>query len=263
MSSNRACFLFLLLVPHYFSCSSDTFGRKMSDVDFADYVAVEVPDYTKPRRWMAQATIRRDNKEHSAKFVAAHAHRFEYILFNHVDSMPWKMHEIKIAQMDSMAAGKHLALFLNSNKKFRNYFAILANAQPNAADTVSFSAKEMMKIAARFFKADRVQRRDTSIGGHVCLGINGQKELKSARDYALLEAFCFEAVFRDERSFNTFGKHLKNIGRQEKERFTDFDTLLVKVREKIYALMEEDEHLRSFLLGYYEKNRKNIGFRIE
>jgi len=235
----------------------------MDDIDFADYVAVEVPDYTKARRRMPQATIRRDNKTRSAKFVAAHTHRFQYILFNHVDSMRWKMLEVRNAQLDSAAASKLLARYLNKDEKFRTYFSILANAQSKAADTVSFSVTEMMKIAARFFMADTVKRRDTTFGGHICIGINGQKELQSTRDYALLEAFCFEAIGRNNQAFKTFGQHLRSVGAQEKKQFTDFNSLLVAVREKIYRLMEEDQQLRSSLLAYYEKNRKNLGIRID
>ena len=33
---------------------------------------------------------------------------------------------------------------------------------------------------------------------HVCIGLNEVKEASWAKDYTLLEAFCFEAIFENE-----------------------------------------------------------------
>ena len=120
-----------------------------------------------------------------------------------------------------------------------------------------------MKIASRFFYADRVNKKDTSVSGHICIGINGQKEFKNPRDYAVLEAFCFEAIGRNGASMDRFWQHLRDLSTEGKKQFVDFPGLLEYVKQKSYKLMEEDEELKAGLLKYYRKNKNNLGFSIE
>lgn len=125
----------------------------------------------------------------------------------------------------------------------------------------------MMLIASRFFLCDKVNKSDTTVGYHICVGINGQKELNSNRDYTTLEAFCFEAIFHFYKEgkppfVTNFIRYIKNSTSKHKADFKDFNILLENVKRDCYRDMEKDEALRKSLLLFYQLNKENISIKI-
>ena len=127
----------------------------------------------------------------------------------------------------------------------------------------------MMLVASHFFYVHRVSEKDTTVGGHVCVGINGQKELISLnKDYTVLEAFCFEGIFKNlnKRNFTCwqiFSARILEYSKIEKESFVNYESFVKNVKYRCYNDMEKDPVLKKALLRYYESNKNNIGFVIK
>ena len=124
-----------------------------------------------------------------------------------------------------------------------------------------------MKVASRFFMCDTIREKDTTIGYHVCIAINGTGELETTRDYTVLEAFCFEAIFSSLRGkpkfIEDFNNFVTTASRDDREHFIDFQTHLTIVKKKCYESMEKDQNLENTLMKYYNQNIDNINFKIE
>ena len=133
---------------------------------------------------------------------------------------------------------------------------------------VTYSKSELMKVASRFFLCDRVNP-DTTIYWHVCIGLNGQEEEGWKRDFTLLEAFCFEAIFDGLRSknenktrfMNNFLKFVKEAEMDFKN--LSFELMLEKARNEVFMKMENDNDLQILLLEYYKDNKYQLPFRIK
>lgn len=195
-----------------------------------------------------------------SNFISAHANRFEYILYNRLDSFE------KYSKLypDTAAIQTLFCSAISDNKKIKNYLAILTG-QSEHSDI--YSETEMMLIASRFFLCDRINESDTTIGYHICIGINGQKELNAQKDYTTLEAFCFEAIFhyyeqgRPEFVSN-FIRYIQNSTAKHKNEFEDLQLLLEKVKSDCFNEMEHDEILKKSLLQFYQMNKDNISIKI-
>ena len=102
---------------------------------------------------------------------------------------------------------------------------------------------------------------------HICVGINGIAELETNRDYTVLEAFCFEAVFnsirRESKLTDYFNTHIKQAKEENKKHFQGIKSYLSTIRNRCYALMENDKDFEKALLKYYYQNIDNISFKIE
>ena len=132
-----------------------------------------------------------------------------------------------------------------------------------------FSSLEIMDVASKFFYCDAV-RPDTTIGLHICIGINGQ-EIKSKKDYTLLEAICFEAIF--EKMFASKGKPTKYMDdfSESVEKYSKInrglaksglEPYLLKVRQDVYSDMKNDESLRETLFSFFDRNKDNLPFVV-
>lgn len=192
-------------------------------------------------------------------FILKHANRFQYIIYNRLDSLN------RYSQLfpDSVAIQN---LFCSNirKKKINNYFRVLAG---HSQEPEIYTKGEMMRIASRFFLCDRVNESDTTIGYHICIGINGQEELQSERDYTTLEAFCFEAIFdsyKDGRPQFTenFNRYIENSSIRRKRNFKDFKSFLESVKEDCFTEMEDDDTLKKSLLDFYNLNKNNISIEI-
>ncbi len=247
------------------SCNRDVLRLKQKDVDFKNYFTLEMPRYNEAGQlyYLPRPKIREDLTGQTGRFFKKHGHRFEYILLNKVDSLWFKLHEFALLKLDSINMVQRYCQFLQDNEKFNTYFNLLAKVQSERDESVVFSQSEMMTIASRFFYPDTVYRKDTTVGGHVCIGINGQKEFFNKKDYSVLEAFCFESIPTDRTAFKKFGFRMKMLALEEKANFTNYASFLDKVKQGVFKLMEEDQELKASLMSYYIKNRQNLGFTIE
>jgi hypothetical protein len=114
---------------------------------------------------------------------------------------------------------------------------------------------------------DDIDKKDTTIGYHICVGLNGISEISTTRDCTVLEAFCFEAIFENLKGnpnfIKNFNSYLDKSLKENKKHFTDFKTLLNNVKEECYVNMENDNELEKLILHHYRKNKDNISFTIE
>lgn len=221
---------------------------------------IEVSTYNgKPSYSMSPEIIEKADSFY--KFLVRYKGRFEYILFNRLDSLSkWgKLYP------DTSQIQKEFCNYLSNNNKIKHYLSVLSN---NNVKKERYTLPELLKIASRFFMCDKINTADTSVGWHICIGINGQKELQSKRDYTVLEAFCFEAIFyflntQDNISFKeNFKKYVYNTSLKYKATLTNLDDFLMSVKQDCYTLMENDPELKKALLKYYHTNRHSIGLVI-
>lgn len=134
---------------------------------------------------------------------------------------------------------------------------------------VRFSRQQLMAVAARFFYCQAV-RADSGIASTICVGRNGLGELSPFPDQALLEAFCFEAIF--EKYYTSPG--VKNLfvirflsfieegSHKYVHLFNSKELYLQSVRQYCFEKMEQDDALAAALLNYYEANRNSLIFMI-
>lgn len=202
-----------------------------------------------------------DGDEYST-FLNNHKNRFEYILLNKLDSI------VRYSKYypDSLKIESEFCNYLNHNNKIKNYFSILSNENQIK---IRFTKSEMMRIAARFFLCNRVNKIDTSVGYHICIGINGQKELKSQTDYSVLEAFCFEAIFsymdkkKTPEFVTNFKSYISNSSMKHKKNYFREGEFLEKVKNECFQMMQKDKVLMKYLFKFYKRNKSNLGITIK
>ncbi len=132
-----------------------------------------------------------------------------------------------------------------------------------------FSREQLIQVAARFFYCQSV-RPDSSIASAICIGRNGLERLNVSPDQAVLEAFCFEAIF--EKYYTAPGiKHLfvahflssvEEGSRHYRYLFKDKERYLQSVREYCFKKIEQSSELANALLDYYQANRNSFAFVI-
>lgn len=187
--------------------------------------------------------------------------RFQYILVNKLSD---EMAEFPKYIQDTAELNRRFCTLLTEDKRVRNYFAILANESQGQKD--SFTKKEMMQVAARFFWLQHSEADGWLI--YKCIFNNGQKESHYERDYSVLEAFCFEAIFhylyqrKTPRFSIAADKYFDEIiDTVPKASYRDTDVLFA-VRQDLYQKMEQDADLQKALLSYYRKYGNTFGFRL-
>ncbi|MBI3135414.1 MAG: hypothetical protein HYZ14_12130 [Bacteroidetes bacterium] len=192
-------------------------------------------------------------------FIKQHQNRFDYILYNRID-----FSKISDLLPDTVKMKEAFCENLNSPDN-HSYFSALANENK---EKIIFTQSEMLKIASRFFLCDKINETKLDIGYHICIGMNGQKELTSDRDYTLLEAFCFEAIFhylglkRKPGFQKNFESYISLSTKKHKKADLKPADLLEKVKQECYSYMENDADLKNDLLRFYEVNKENIGITI-
>ena len=199
--------------------------------------------------------------------------RFEYLLMN----IPEIHRPDRIKERDSIntlypdtSKIKQIYLDLyNGDKKLVQYFeetyAPIKN--PNLQRDKIYSVDELMKVASIFFYCDQVNP-DTSIQMHVCIGINGMKETKWEKDYTILAAFCFEAIFNDldneeSKIRSAYVSEKKESSEQFRKNISTLENYLEDVKLDLFNRMKSNAKLKEKLLAYYELNKNNVAFKIE
>ena len=207
------------------------------------------------------------NKETSLnKEIKKHNRRFEYILQNRTD---FKQDSFQNLFPDTLKMTMIYQQNIENDTKIKTYFLKLANPLIHSESKKEiYSTSEMMTIASKFFYCESV-KPDTTIGLHVCIGINGQESSK-VKDYTLLEAICFESIFEKMFDRQNTPKYLDDFSSVVKKNskiyknvsITGLDNFLVKVRTETYKEMENNESLKSTLLSFIDKNKDNLPFQI-
>jgi len=198
--------------------------------------------------------------------------RFEYLIMNIPEiHHPEKIKErLKISDLypDTSEIKRLYLKELINDKKLAGYFEETAApiTNPDLKVDKKFTTDELMEVASKFFYCDKVLP-DTTVQLHVCIGINGFKETKWEKDYTLLAAFCFEAIFNDlDKDISTlresYKSEKKNSCEQYRRNIVTLDKYLENVRTELFSRMKNNTTLKKELLNYYESNKDNLAFKI-
>ncbi|GEM_PF-1268063 len=187
--------------------------------------------------------------------------RFEYILLNKMDYAKAGLHRYL---KDTAELNRRFCALLTEDKQVSSYLATLSNEQQEKKET--YTIKEMMQVAARFFWLQN--RPSEGWIYYTCIGNNGQKESRYERDYSVLEAFCFEAIFsylegeKSPRFRIAARKYLDEIAATVPEAKRRDPDIIFAARQSLYRKMEQDAGLQDALLRYYRKYGNTFGFRL-
>ena len=198
--------------------------------------------------------------------IQKYPRRFRYILLN--KNRFQNTYEalypdtVKINQLYSEA--------LASDSLFMSYFSSLADPFITAdLKKATYNTDELMVVAARFFYCSGV-RADSTIISSICISLNGLTDVSFLKDYTLLEAFCFEAIFENLKTVGgkpgqfveNFKAYIKAGEKKEKPAISHLDDYLARVRQYCFERMENDISLRQVLLSYYARHRESLPFSI-
>ncbi len=239
------------------------------DINFCNYFTLKVNEveYNGKKTKACSPQIIYFKKDRFSKFARKHNLRFDYIIFKHA----LKFNKIAENYPDTI---KIHQTFCDSiiNQKNTQYYLGSLTPKSLLKRTISkdtFSMKEIMLVASKFFYCDKINRKDTSIQSHICIGINGQNEFKSERDLTVIEAYCYEVIFHylikknDPKFYTEFYKFKGALIKEKKSEFVDFDSHLLLIRKLCYSEMENNVDLENKLKEYYNKNRNNLNFTIK
>jgi hypothetical protein len=154
------------------------------------------------------------------------------------------------------------------DKKLTEYFeeTIAPINNPDLERKKTYTVDELMEVASKFFYCDLVNP-DTTIQAHVCVGMNGVKEANWEKDYTLLAAFCFEAIFTSmdnehSKIWDSFVSKKQESAESFKKDITTLDKYLNDVKTDLFKKMKNNEILKKELLDHYESNKNNLAFII-
>lgn len=265
-------FLFLISV-FIFSCQSNPRSEESDNVDdesakMEENIAIKIYTYEKDGELKASAMpeIKKGSELYEFK------RRFEYLLINksliHLPESMERRNEIFSLYPDTAALMEQYLNEFVKDSTLKTYFdhTSLAIDKADSKRTITYTQDEFLEVASKFFYCDKVFP-DTSVQSHVCVGLNGVKEASWDKDYSLLEAICYEAIFSDlmkdtsalETSYLSKKKQASDL---YKTSLTQLDQYLLEVRNELFMQMQNDPVLISILMNYYQKNKDNIAFLI-
>lgn len=200
------------------------------------------------------------------------ARRFDYLLINvseiHQTDKFEKRNKIWSLYPDTIKLKRKYLNEFSTDKKLKHYFGKTYDAiqQNQSKKNVDYSTEELMEVASKFFYCDKVFL-DTTIQAHVCIGLNGIKEAQWTKDYTLLEAFCFEAIFNDldkdsSQVWESFGAIKSQSESYFQKDMQSLESYLENVKNEVFKRMKTDSILKKNLLDYYDKNQSNLAIRI-
>lgn len=158
---------------------------------------------------------------------------------------------------------------LATDTLFMSYFSKLSLPFQNPNQKkIRITLKELMLVASRFFYCESV-KKDSTINAYVCVHLNGLKNVFD-KDYTLIEAFCFEAIFESYEPNHqptpfvvNFKSYIKEAERKEKHLFKDKAAYLAQIRQYCFNKMANDKALQKALLAYYQLHQNNLPFELE
>lgn len=163
------------------------------------------------------------------------------------------------------------SLFLKAylqDHKLVNAFnlSVAALTDSNFQAEKSFTLEEAKEVASVFFYCDKVNP-DTSIQSKICVGFNGTKEANWTDDRLLLEAFCFEAIWREKIDSSalrdSYDKHKTELTDSLRSSISSLDQYLLDARKGLILAMKNEKALENRLIEYYEANKTNLAFKLE
>ena len=233
-----------------------------------DHVSIEISVYEDggEKKASAMPVLKPDSELNKYRW------RFEYLLMNvskmHQPTGAKERSEIWNFYPDTLKLKQlYLDKFIEDSslvKYFEETYAPIAN--PNLKVTKTFNQEELMEVASKFFYCDQV-RPDTTVQMHICVGLNGIKEAMWEKDYTLLAAFCFEAIFNDldkddsQLSVSYSLEHEKAVN-ENRNNITTLEKYLEDVRKDLFSAMKRNSTLKEKLLSYYKLNKNNLAFKI-
>jgi hypothetical protein len=235
----------------------------------SDNVEIEIFTYQTGGQTKASAMPKIRSNSKLNKF----SRRYDYLLINLA-----KIHSLKKAKKrekiwclfpDTIKLKNRYLKEFVKDKKLERYFLVTSNAinNSNFVKKPSFSIDELLDVASKFFFCDQVFS-DTSIQSHICIGLNGMNEAKWNKDYLLLEAFCFEAIFNNlDKEYSEIDEAYTFEKKQACEKFksniTSLETFLNDVKNELFDQMKNNNILKEKLLEYYIQNKKNVAFEMK
>jgi Txe/YoeB family toxin of Txe-Axe toxin-antitoxin module len=205
-------------------------------------------------------------KDTIASFMHHYPRRFEYLLQNKTE-----FNDLADWYPDTVRINEAYAQRLAANKPFLTYLSQFLRPLTTPANTrqTTYQQGELMLVASRFFLCDQV-RPDTTVSWHICIGLHGMKEANWKKDYTLLEAFCFEAIFdkmfsknpNDTRYMNQFLKAVDESTKNRRPSMADKEQLLEQVKRDVFQAMQSDNALKKHLLDYYNQHAATLPFKI-
>ena len=202
-----------------------------------------------------------------------YARRFEYLLINDSEiHLPEKANERKVVwnlYPDTNALKSRYLKKFSNDKVLGEYFSV-AYSHVQTTDQkgkMTVSEGELLEVASKFFFCNRVLP-DTSVQAHVCVGLNGVAEANWKRDYTLIEAFCYEAIYTsidqdNSELWSEFITNKKRSAENYRAKIESLDDYLHSVKIDLFETMKNSETLRKCLLDHYKKNEGNLAFRLK
>ncbi len=182
--------------------------------------------------------------------------RYEYLLTNRID-----LDSVYNLLPDSLKAHQ-LFNSLLKDKKFASYFH--TTFYNNYKNKEIYTKEELMLIASKFFLSEKFGNK---FGTRICIGINGLDDDFKHKDFTLLEAFAYEAIF--ERMMNVKlppPQFIKNLDQYLNKATASLNEnvkdSLFYVRKEVFSAMENDQELENHLLNYFKKNKENLAIDI-
>lgn len=201
-----------------------------------------------------------------------YARRFDYLLINvseiHQPNKFETRNSIWSLYPDTIQLKRKYLNKFSTDKKLKHYFTKTYDAiqQNQSKKKVDYSTEELMEVASKFFYCDSVLP-DTTVQAHICIGLNGVKEAKWAKDYTLLEAFFYEAIFSDldkdsSQVWESFGAIKSKSELLFRRNIPSLPSYLENVKKQVFVQMKNDPILKMMLITYYENNKGNLSFRL-
>jgi hypothetical protein len=256
---NKSLFVFLFL-------AQVSFGQS---VNFADQIEIRLYPNTIE---MNGGTTAMAELSKSSPLWKYHR-RFDYLILNtpaiHApENGKWRSNLFSLYP-DTVALKKAYVSALTDDTVLQTYFQTAQKAilNPQSIDKTVYDSKTLFEVASRFFFCDRVNS-DSTVQAHVCIGINGVMDIPWDRDYTLLAAFCYEAIFNDfDQEFSlidvAFTENKSEATQENRAHLNNKEEFLMLVRNDLYSKMAEDQRLQKILLTYYRKHKADLCFRIK
>jgi hypothetical protein len=259
--------LITLIVACLISCN--LFGQKLDKKDLHKYFIIKGVqiEYQGAIYKNIYPAIKKDTIDLTSRFLNIYKRRFEYVLMNKTSNI-FRDSTFQSLFPDTTQMSKIYCEKLSKDKLVLGYLNAFINPNQNRGRRIGYTKSELMEVASRFFLCESVNP-DTTIFWHVCIGISGQAEAGWVKDFTLLEAFCFEAIFdglqskdKAKSSFmDNFMSYVKEAELQYKN--LSFELILEKARNDVFKKMEYDTDLERVLLDYYEYTKDKLPFTIQ
>jgi hypothetical protein len=235
--------------------------------DFEKYIELKAQKYKEDEgEYVGVYPIVRDNlQDNLGKFIASHPRRFNYLLANRSAFQGLEKYFPDVMRMNKLYLHS-----LRADKNFVTYFQRLTiPVTSKKFKRELYNRKELMRVASKFFFCHTV-KGDKTIGSTICIGLNGIQEAQFEKDYTLLEAFCFEAIFEaiekqapEKTNFvKNFLKYIAEISNREKSNSSTPEVYLKNVRGAVFHLMESDAELADTLMKHYQQHKNTLPFEI-